>query len=176
MAHCGKKGPCCRHNKEQIFPLVIERIFQKYAISEEIKVAVDTPCLPNVGSTQKKAIGARTGFIFWEKTARGIPKGESDKWLTKCRIRKGNRPILPESGMPVLHAGQSLYPKVATEKFYEKIQRVRCAGIFFNRNSFPTVQLTNHSTGTGHYSVPAHPAGSMSSASCHSSGARTSSP
>ena len=54
IAHRDKKGPCCRRNKEQIFPLVIERIFQKYAIIEEIKVAVDTPWLPNAGSTAEK--------------------------------------------------------------------------------------------------------------------------
>jgi len=62
------------HNKEEVFPLIIERIFQKYAIIEEIKVVVDTPGLPNAGSTQKKAIGARRGLIFRGKTARGIPR------------------------------------------------------------------------------------------------------
>ena len=54
MAHRGKKGACRKRNKEQIFPLIIERIFQKYAIIEEIKVSVDTPFLPNAGSTVEK--------------------------------------------------------------------------------------------------------------------------
>jgi len=50
-------------------------------------MAVDTPRLPNPGSTGKRAIGARIGLIFRLKERRGIVIGLSDIRQTTRRIK-----------------------------------------------------------------------------------------
>ena len=59
--------------------MVIERIFQKYAIIEEIKVAVDAPGLPNAGSTGEK--GNRSPY-------RAYFLGEVEERNTKEDVRQ----------------------------------------------------------------------------------------
>jgi hypothetical protein len=63
-----QKGAWQKRNKEEIFPLIIERIFQKYAIIEKIEVAVDTPGGPNARSTEEKGNRSpyRAYFFGWE--------------------------------------------------------------------------------------------------------------
>jgi len=102
---------------------------------------------------RKKAIGARTGLIFLGEDGRGNTK-EDVRQLADTMQDQDIRQVHPARTRDErIACGTIILSEVGNREFPQKKSNGSLCGkffIFFKWISFPTVQLTNHSTGTGH--------------------------